>query len=341
MIFNLFIVSIYIVFYLNFFLTFTFTPSLIFYLLYPEKSIKFFNAIKNIIINSISFISKILLFKNVYVNSNDVMNEFIKCNKKLLISNHPSELDFLITSLFFSNTNIFNKNIGLAKKMVGFQIPILGFFGLLTGDVFLHRNINNRNNDVNKLNNKLNFNSLIIYPEGSCFNNNKKNISDNYCIKNKLITFNYHLYPRMTGLELIFNNNDDIKYIYDLTIIYDKIINNYGNHYNIINYLIGKFKIPHKIYIQLTKYKINNKKKFNKKIIENIFLSKDNFIKNFDINCNNFISINYNYYNGLSSFLFINFVCLCSIYFCYNYSFFKYLYACQLVVYYLYFLLFV
>ena len=339
MLFNLIFVVVYVIFYINFFFMLTFIPSIFLYLFNPIKSIKYFTIIKNIIIDSISFITKKLLFTNIYVNSNNIIDISNEYNKNMIISNHPTELDFLLGCIFFTNTNLINKNIGLAKKMAGYQIPTLGFFGILSGDIFLQRNINL---DINKLNNKLNFNLILLYPEGTCFNNKRKLISDNYCNKNNLIKFKYHLYPRISGLELILNNNKDIHYIYDLTIIYDEIIkNNYGYHYNIINYLLNKYKISNKVFIQITKYKIDTKNTFNKNFIENIYLTKDNFIDKFDTNCNNFIPIKYDSNKGLGCFIIVNLFCIISIYLYLKYNFIKYLYFFQLIVYYLCFFIFV
>ena len=340
--FNLIITIFYLIFYLNFFIMFVFIPFILFYCINPIGSIKFFIICKNFIFNSLGFIVKKIMFSNVYVNSNELyesITEYNHKNKKIIISNHPSEFDFLLASIFLTNTNLINSNIGLAKKNIGYIIPIIGFIGLFSGDVFLHRNINM---DINKLNKKLNFNLMILYPEGTCFNKDRKLISDNYCDKNSLIKFKYHLYPRTTGLEIIINNNIDIKYIYDLTLIYDEIKKkDYGNHYNLFNCIINKFKISNKIYIQINKYKIDRKNDFNKKMIENIYLSKDNFISKFDINCNNFVPIKYEYFKGFGCFIFVNFICILSIYLYIKYNFIKYLYFFQLIIYYLYFYFFV
>lgn len=351
MLFNLIIVLIYILFYINFFLSITFIPSICLYLFDSVGSKKYFTLIKNIIICSVSFISKQILFPNIYVNSNNIIdfnndlnNDFtnyydINKNKNLMISNHPMELDFLLGSIFFNNTNLFNKNIGIAKKMVGYQIPILGFFGLLSGDIFLQRNINQ---DLNKLNKMINFNLMLIYPEGTCFNKQKKIISDNYCNKNNLQKFKYHLYPRITGMDLIIKNNPDIKYIYDLTVIYDEIkLNNWNSNYNTINYLFFNLKIPNKIFILISKHKLNSKKKSNAIMIENIYSLKDNWIDNFDLICNNFIPLKYNWNKGFGCFLFVNIVCICSIYLYYKFYFIRYLYIIQFIIYYLYFCIFI
>jgi 1-acyl-sn-glycerol-3-phosphate acyltransferase len=336
---NLIIVVFYLVFYLNFFCMILFIPSELLYLINPLGSKKYFSLIKNNLIKSLSLITKIFLFPNIFINSNDIFNEIVEnSNKTLLISNHLTELDFLLIPIFTSNMNFTYNDIKVAKKNVGYQIPVFGFFGLLSGDIFLQRNINL---DKNKLNKKINFNFMLLYPEGTCFTKQKKLISDKYCDKNNLIKFKYHLYPRMTGLKLILNNNKDIKYLYDITIVYDKIKKNYGPDYNMFYYLINKFEIPNKIFIQVNKYKIDRKNCFDKKMIENIFLSKDEFVKKFDFTSNNFIRISYNYSKGFGSFVFVNLICIFSIYLYIKYNFIKYLYFFQIIMYYLYFYFFV
>lgn len=338
---RLLVVIIYIMFYINFFTSIIFIPSIIFKFYEPEKSKKYFTMIKNIILNSTGFITKLLLLPNIYTNSNDIVNLITnnKFKKNLIVSNHPTELDFLLNSLIISNTDYSNVNLNLAKKEIGYILPSFGFFGILVKDIFLHRNIKN---DMCKLNKKINFNTLLLYPEGTCFNSKRKLISDNYCVKNNLMKFKYHLYPRTTGLELIIKSNPEIKYIYDITIVYDSIKkNDYGLHYNIINFMLGKFELPNKVFFQISKYKINKYEKNNKHMIENIYISKDKFVEKFNSNFNNFIPMNYNFYKGFSCFAIINLISLFSIYLFIKLSFIKYLYFFQFAVYYIYFYLYV
>lgn len=348
MFFNLLIVIIYLTIYLNFVFGIIFAPSVIIYYFFPKY--KFcINILKNIIWSSVSFITHILLFANIYVNSNEYIEEIgeigeigvigsNKSNKSnIIISNHIFELDFLIHNIIISNTSINSINNGLAKKFVGFQLPITGFFGLLTGDIFLHRKIEL---DIGKLNTKKNFNNILIFPEGTCYTKEKKIISDIYCDKNKLIKFNYHLYPRITGLKTIVQSNPNTKHIYDTTIIYDKITpDKYGNHYNTLSYLYNLYSFPNKVFIKINKYKIsvNN---FEKQI-EHIFWKKDKFIEEFDLNSNKFIPIKFNYIKGFGCFIITNFLSMISILLFVKFSFFKYMYFIEFVMYYIYFFFFV
>ena len=73
MIFNLIIVIIYLLLYLNFLFGISFLPIIIMYCYFSDYLL-YINIIKNIIWSSVSFITYGLLFKNIYVNSNEYIN---------------------------------------------------------------------------------------------------------------------------------------------------------------------------------------------------------------------------------------------------------------------------
>lgn len=338
MIFNLIAIIIYLTIYLTFVIGITFLPITVIYIFFPKK-IQYINMFKNIIWSNISYVTYILLFKNIYVDSNELIEE-IQTNKfksNIIISNHLMELDFLIHNIIFTNTSLNSINNGIAKKMVGYQIPISGFFGILTGDIFLHRNIKL---DIDKLNQKKKFNNLLIFPEGTCFTKDRKNISDNYCDKNKLIKFKYHLYPRITGLKTIINSNKNIKYIYDITLVYDKISpNDYGKHYSTFLYISNLYLFPNKVFIKINKYRINHTN-FDKQI-EKIYWHKDKFIEEFNFVNNKFIPIKYNYIKGFGCFIITNILTILSIWLFVKYNFITYLYSTEFITYLIYFFFFV
>jgi 1-acyl-sn-glycerol-3-phosphate acyltransferase len=338
MFFNLIAIIIYLTIYLKFIIGITFLPIIIIYYFFPKLKL-YINVLKNIIWSSISFITHMLVFKNIYIDTNEFIDE-IKSNThkpNIIISNHLLDLDFLIHNIIFTNTPLNSTNNGLAKKIVGYQLPICGFFGILTGDIFLHRKAEL---DINKLNQKIYFNNLLLYPEGTCFTKEKKTISDNYCNKNKLIKFNYHLYPRITGLKTIIKANKNIKYIYDTTLVYDNIsTNKYGKHYTIFSYLYNLHSFPNKIFIKTNKYKINDDN--IEKQIEKIFYHKDKFIEKFDSNYNKFIPIKYNYFKGLGCFIITNLLTIISIWLFIRFAFIRYLYLVEFIMYYVYFFFFI
>lgn len=338
MIFNLITIIVYLTIYLKFVIGITFLPIIVTYFFFP-KYIQYINIFKNIIWSNIAFITQKLVFKNIYVDSNELIDEIYSntFNSNIITSNHILDLDFLIYNIIFSNTTLKSINNGLAKKMVGYQLPIYGFLGILTGDIFLNRKIGL---DVFKLNKKKYFNNLLIFPEGTCYTKDRKIISDNYCNKNKLIKFKHHLYPRITGIKTIIESNKNIKYIYDFTIVYDKIYpDDYGKHYTFFTYITNIYSFPNKVFIKINKYKINYCN-IEKQIVK-IYTQKDKFIEEFNSNHNKFIPIKYNYYKGFGCFIGTNLLTLFSIWLFVKYNFLKYLYLIEIILYYFYFYFFV
>jgi 1-acyl-sn-glycerol-3-phosphate acyltransferase len=294
---------------------------------------KIFYSIKNILLSSLSFLIILLYPIKINVNSIELL-EKIDSKKNIIISNHYTELDFFFASMILNNPkNFYLNTIFLSKKIIGYLIPSCGLVGIFCNDIYLSRNINL---DSHKLDKKLDFDKIFFYPEGTCFNNERKINSDIYCKKNNLPIFKFHLYPRTKGFELILNNNHDISYVYDLTFVYDTINKKkYGNHFHFLSF-INKFNFPSNVYVNIARYKII--KKYNKaKLLENIFINKDKFIKNFDHKNNNFVPIKYNFYFGLINFIFINFIFSFSIYLLYYFIIFRYLFLFEIIIYLFYF----
>jgi hypothetical protein len=326
------IILLFLIFYLTICEFIFFIPII---LLNSIKTInkKIFYFIKNNALSSVSFL--IILMYPLKININSIkLFEKINSKKNIIISNHISELDFFIANLIFSNpNNLYSNTIFLSKKLIGYLIPSIGLIGMFTGDIFLSRNIEL---DIVKLDKKLDFDKIFFYPEGTCFNNERKIKSDIYCKKNNLPIFKYNLYPRVKGFELILKNNSDISYVYDLTFVYDTINKKiYGNHFHFLSF-INNFNFPSNIYVNITRYRI--KKKYNKaKMLENIFINKDKFIKNFNCQNNNFIPFKYDYYYGMINFIFTNIIFLISIYLLYKLIIFRYIFLFEIGVYLFYF----
>ena len=335
---NLIIVIFYLTFYLKCGLLFLLIPFSIIYFYLPKYKI-IINIIKNIILSSISFVIQITQPINLNVNSQKLFNEMV-CNsdhKNIIISNHLAELDPLIMTYIFTNTNVIDsKIIFVSKKTMGYITPSFGIIGMFTNDIFLDRNINI---DNKKLLAKKKFSHLLLFPEGTCFTKENKFKSNEFCKKNNLPIFKYHLYPRITGLDLILKSNHDIKYIYDIDIVYNTIgRKKYGLHYDIFYFVLNEFLFPKKIFLNINRYKINKNDKINiNNQIQNIYIKKDEFVKKFNIDNNNFVPIKYNYLKGMISFIGINIPCLLSIYFLYKFNYCKYLYLGSMIGYYVYF----
>lgn len=336
---NIIIVLVYLILYLTFGKLLLFIPCLLLYNFYPNsKNLIYY--LKNILKSSFSFLLKSLYPLRINVNSLKLLKEinFQDNKKNIIISNHLSEIDPFVLNIILENQNNFYENqINISKKILGLLIPSFGAIGLMTGEIFLHRNINL---DKYILDKKFNFDKLIFFPEGTCFNKEKKNISDLYCNKNNLPIFKYHLYPRIKALELIVKNNSNISHIYDLTIVYDTICKkNYGNSFTFLSF-IKKYKFPSNVYVNITKYKINHKDNIKKKL-ENIYVNKDKFIRKFNYDDNNFIPIAYNNYYGLINFIFINLISLFSIYLFYKFVIIKYIYFLEFMFFLFYFYFFI
>lgn len=336
---NIIIILVYLIFYLTFGKLLLLLPCLFLYNIYPDSK-KLFYYLKNTLKLSISFLFKLLYPLRINVNSLKLLKEInSQDNKKnIIISNHLSEIDpFILNIILEVPNNLYQNQINVSKKIIGLLIPSFGAIGLVADEIFLERNINI---DKCKLDKKLNFNKLIFYPEGTCFNKERKNISDLYCNKNNLPIFKYHIYPRIKGLELIIKNNSDVSYVYDLTFIYDTISKKkYGCYFTFLSFL-NKYKFPSNIYINISKYKIKSTDNIRKKL-ENIYVNKDKFIRKFNYNDNNFTTIKYNNYFGMKNFIFINLISSFSIYLFYKSIIIRYIYFYEFIFFLLYFYFFI
>jgi hypothetical protein len=335
---NIIIILIYLTIITNLGIQLLFIPFFIIKTYFPKYQYVIF-SFKHILWSSISFLLKSFMKVKINVNSKKLLNEMITENtnsKNIVIMNHITELDPLLITPIINNFSFYTKSIFVCKKLIGYLLSSFGMIGIFSNEIFLDRNLIS---DQNKLSQKLDTNFIFLYPEGTCFTKDRKNSSDKYCEKNNLVKFKYHIYPRITGIDLILKNNKDINCVCDLTIIYDSIEKkSYGNHYTIFKF-INKYKLPSKIFININKYKINKNQNI-KNQIENIYIRKDKFIKNFDIYNNNFYNVNYNYFNGISRFIIFNLFSLLSLYILFKFNFIKFLYLIQMVVFLFYFFIY-
>jgi len=302
--------------------------------LFISDSIGF--IIKNIYITSITFIMKYIFNIEVFINSNKLAYEIVNNDQQIiLIQNHFSEIDFLYISYFLSNLNkIKFKIIYIAKKSIGLFLLGGGLFSAFSKDIYLNRKISD---DTQILINENDADILYMFPEGTCLNKKTKEKSDLYVKENKLINFKYLLYPRTTGLNTILNTHKNYKKIYDLTVLYDTIDkNDLLLTHKFINFFY-KYDFPTKIYININKFNITQNLDLQN-YMEEIFLQKDDFIKNFNLLQNKFKKIKLNFLTIFSSFLFSSFFTFLSIYLFYSYKFIQSLYITQTICYIFYFL---
>ena len=287
---------------------------------------------KNIYFISVAFILKYIFDTEVFTNSSKLANNLImeKNRQVIVIQNHFSEIDYLFISYFFTNFKNFYqifryKMIFVAKKLVGNILLGVGMFSLLSRDLYLKRDISY---DYDKISSNNDANLLYIFPEGTCFNFITKKISDKFTKKNNLTKFKYHLYPRTTGIYNIAKNHPNYKVIYDFTVVYDSIKKNDLYDPHTFNQYFYKYDFPSRIFINIRKYNLDISNQFDKKI-EDIFTSKDEFVRNFDVNKNKFEKISTNYELSALCFGFTNIITLISIYLYINYNFIRILYLFQ------------
>lgn len=336
---NLIGIIFYLAIILNFGTGLLFIPMILIHSYFPSYvNIKY--LIKNIAISSICYIFLTFSNTSIYVNSSKLFEQMIKTNsnfnpdeKKIITSNHLTEIDFLVGMCLFGCSDFFSRISVVAKKSLGYILSSLSMIGILTGDIYLNRNIEL---DKLKLSSQMNFTNLLMFPEGTCFTKEKKLLSDNYCDSYNLIKFKYNLYPRTTGLKHILANNPDIKYLYDLTIIYDTIPpNKYGPTYSMWE-MIFKYKFPKKIFVNITKYKIDSNVDLNKQF-ESMYYAKDKLIENFNSELNNFTKIKFNYSYGLTSLGFVCFICAMSFEMFYHWDWYRNFLTIQSIVFTLYY----
>lgn len=292
--------------------------------------------IKNMYMSSLSFFVKYYMGIEIFTNSNSILKEIIDDNnlsKNILISNHPTEIDFLIFPFIINNIYNFYefKYISMAKKTIGYVLSGLSMASILSKDLLLDRDINH---DIVRLKSDNNCNLLFLYPEGTCFSSLYKKKSDIYTRKNKLPNYNYHLYPRITGLEIILKNHK-FNNIYDMTIVYDSIPKEwYGTSFNLLDF-INKYRFPTRIYIKFDKYILHRSENI-KNLLELVYRNKDNFISSFNPNSNKFKAMTYNYLNGLISFICVSLLFILSLYLFLYYSSVRIFYSSEIIIYYIY-----
>jgi 1-acyl-sn-glycerol-3-phosphate acyltransferase len=298
------------------------------------------NVFKNIFYINCAFIIKNFLQVDVFVNSNKLVYNLINEPTQIILTqNHYTEIDYLFMSWFLTNLNTFNNLlyysfITVAKKFVGNIFIGIGFYSLISKDIYLSRNITK---DYRVLSKNNNCNLLYIFPEGTCFNKYTKKKSNLFIKKNKLIKYKYHLYPRTTGIYTLINTHKKFKTIYDLTVLYDTIPKNIiGQQDYLFTDFIFKYNFPNRVYINIDKIPIDNSS-YLQSILEYVFIKKDNFIHNFNIEQNQFQKMDFNDLLAFGCFIFIN----CISYFSYlilvNSSFIQYLYLGQILTYLVYF----
>lgn len=297
-------------------------------------------AFKNILYISISFVIKYLLGTEIYVNSNKLAKEMFEIqNQTFLIQNHFTEIDFFFQTYLLTNLNTLKKIlkykfINVAKKFVGNVFIGVGIHSIFSKDIYLARDINIDNNKIAKRYDECDM--IYMFPEGTCFNYDTKKKSDEYVKSNKLLKFQYHLYPRITGMFLLTKKNKNLRTVYDITAVYDTITKDMIGQVFRFEHFFYKYDFPTKVFFNIKKYPIDNSIFFQEKI-EFIYMAKDNFIMDFNPNQNQFEKLNYNFIVGFGCFVVFNFFTLLSIGFFTEFEIVRTYYLLQVISYLIYF----
>jgi hypothetical protein len=297
---------------------------------------KISNIVKNYSLSSVSFLSKIFLCTSFYVNDINLFKEMCKNKNYIITQNHLTELDSFV---FFNMINSISDNFNLKTSIVlrsktKMLVPSYGFLSLFGNDLYLERNFEK---DINILSKNTGADVLYMFPEGTCYTQENKEKSNEYVYNNNLFRYKYVLYPRTKGLYNIIKSNEQMKYIYDLTVVFDTIKKeDFGKRFIVMNYF-EKYFVPKRFFIEIKRYNIREENLKNEEDVSNFlkktYLKKDKFINNFDPNINMFKLTKYNYLNGLLSFITTFITGTISICLFYNHNFVRIGYLGMLIAY--------
>jgi len=140
--------------------------------------------------------------------------------KKLVVVNHHTELDWLISTELADRAGLLGGSRALAKKSLQW-VPILGWSSIMSGDIFLSRSW-----EKDKLHVETKIDSLEeqpspiwmhIFPEGTRLNAAKHKASLEFAESRGLPRLEHHLIPRTKGFSLITAHMEGT--VLDLTIV--------------------------------------------------------------------------------------------------------------------------
>lgn len=180
------------------------------------------NRVQKIYANYVNYIYSIIDNSNINIKINNY-NKIDNNVWNLIISNHNSIFDNIILSKLFMDNNIKWLNIrGVQKKSRrNIQNYALNIF-----DMFLvNKNLKEDTDSLNKLSYKWRRENkplqIILFPEGTIFNRQKllKENSE-FLKKNSIREYKNLLFPHSGIFSLLISKFDEIKNIYDLTIVY-------------------------------------------------------------------------------------------------------------------------
>ncbi|ODV62955.1 acyltransferase-domain-containing protein [Ascoidea rubescens DSM 1968] len=178
-----------------------------------------------------------LLPKDTFFTTNDTNDLISNINPfSIFIANHQIYTDWVYLWFILYSGNLSNFIYIMLKDSLS-KLLIFGWGMKNYNFIFLSRKWKTDKHTLLNSFNLLNFKSdkkngnfpysLVLFPEGTNYSDNRKVVSNNYCQKNNHPNMNNVLYPRITGLRFTLRNlYKTSNYLYDFTIAYSDIKKN-------------------------------------------------------------------------------------------------------------------
>ena len=230
------------------------------------------NLLENVY-NSMYLLSRYILGCNLEIIGNPLQLK----DKLLLISNHPTTLDFMYLLHWAKQHNRIKDIRFIAKDGIG-TIPGVGKY-IKETQCLISRDYESDKDKIKDFCKKLSEQKsyiLVIFPEGTTVFPESKAKSKDFSTNNDKPIFENVLYPRHRGLELILKNLF-IEQVIDLTLFYDDDKKCYKCAYD-KDFLFDSYPKHGKVIekeIPLEQIKIENLEK----LLEKTWRRKDKFIK--------------------------------------------------------------
>lgn len=190
----------------------------------------------------------------MHENKKDKDREFSK--GAVIVMNHRTRLDWMFYFCILYRQNILQHIKIILKKGLE-KVPGAGWAMQAALFIFINRKwdldrlVFTRMIDYYHKIEKKAF--ILIFPEGTNLNDETKVKSDKFAHDNNLKTYDYVLYPRVTGFNHVFNEmkrNDMIDSVHDVTVGYT------GDYpFSELDFVSGK--IPEEIHFYIDKFKLD------------------------------------------------------------------------------------
>lgn len=209
------------------------------------------------------------------------INEIKQSENKIdiVMCNHVSTIDLSIILTVFNHFGINNYTIVGSSDYI--YIPGFGFHFMIDNHIKLDRNWKEDKQTIGRQLDKINNGVIFIFPEGSRFDQIKRDDGQKHSKKNNLPIYNNLLVPKSKGLWAIFNllkKKNKMGKIYDMTIIMQNFVGERAHLNDLIyketgNIFIINRELKHpKLYLEYASFK---------EWLMNEWLNKDKLIKTY------------------------------------------------------------